>query len=110
MTKSIELAPKSADSLNNLAWLLATGEKVTAKDADRAIEFAEEACKLTENKKAECLDTLAATYACAGRFEDAVNTANKAASLAKANGKESIAGEIQGRIKLYQSGQRYHRK
>ena len=97
------------DNFNNLAWLLATGSNISAKDADKAIELAEKACKLTEYKNPQCLDTLAVAYASAGRFDDAVKTAEKALNIVKTTYQESIAGEIQSRIKLFQSHQQYRR-
>jgi tetratricopeptide (TPR) repeat protein len=109
-TKALELKPENASILNNLAWFLATGVNVTAEDANKAIGFAERACELTEHKDSGTLDTLAAAYAAAGRFEDAVKTANKAVDIAKAAGQDSEAGEIQSKLKLYQAGQRYHQK
>jgi tetratricopeptide (TPR) repeat protein len=109
-TKAAELKPNSAEVLNNLAWLLATAGDVSAQDADRTIELAQRACELTGYKEPVPLDTLAAAYAAAGRFDDAVTTANKAVDAAKAMGRESIVGEIQERIELYQTGQRYRQK
>ena len=40
-----------------------------------AVRFAEEACRLTEQKFPGVLDALAAAYAEVGRFDDAVRTA-----------------------------------
>jgi tetratricopeptide (TPR) repeat protein len=109
-TKALELKPNSVEALNNLAWLLATSDDVSLEDANRAIKYAERACELTENKNPSMTDTLAAAYAAAGRFEEAVKTAVQAVEAAKSRGKEDLANEIQNRIKLYESGQRYRQK
>ena len=55
------------------------------------------------------LDTLSAAYAEAGRFEDAVKTAARAAALAEA-GNPALAAEIRHRIGLYEAGKRYRDK
>ena len=110
LTKAIELKPDGVEALNNMAWLLATVGDVSIQDANRAIEFAERACELTGYKNPESLDTLAAAYAAAGRFNDAVTTAQQAVDAAKAGGQEDLSGEIQDRIKLYQVGQPYRQK
>jgi Flp pilus assembly protein TadD len=109
-TRAVELEPTIADILKNPAWLLATAGNVSAQDADRAIEFARRACELGGYKEAELLDTLAAAYAAAGRFEDAVRTAQQAIDAAKAGGREDLAGEIKNRMELYKTGQRYRQK
>jgi tetratricopeptide (TPR) repeat protein len=109
-TKALALKPDNAAILNNVAWLLATGEDVSAEDANKATGFAEKACKVTGDKNSEFLDTLAAAYAAAGRYEEAAATAQKAIEVARGAGRESTAGEIQERLKLYQSGRRYQQK
>jgi tetratricopeptide (TPR) repeat protein len=110
LTEATRIQPNDTGSLNNLAWLLATSSDVSAKDAARSVELAIRACELTKNKDPEVLDTLAATYAAAGRFADAVETSYKAVDIAKATGRKDIINEIEGRIKLYQAGQRYQQK
>jgi len=109
-TRAVELEPTIADILKNPAWLLATAGNVSAQDADRAIEFARRACELGGYKEAELLDTLAAAYAAAGRFNDAVRTAQQGIDAAKAGGREDWAGEIKIRMELYKTGQRYRQK
>jgi spermidine synthase len=109
-SRAAELKPDSADVLNNLAWLLATVEDSTIQDANKAIEFAQRACELTEYKEPAILDTLAVAYAAAGRFTDAVTTAEQAVSAAKARGQENMVSEIQSRIELYKTGRSYIQK
>jgi tetratricopeptide (TPR) repeat protein len=109
-TKAIELTPDNADVLNDAAWLLATVSDVSVRDADKAIEFAERACELTGHKNPGFLDTLAAAYAAAGRFDEAAKTAEQAVDIADADGQKDLSNEIQGRLKLYQAGQPYHQK
>jgi two-component SAPR family response regulator len=51
---------------------------------------------------------LAAAYAEAGRFNDAITTAQKAIELARATGDGQFAGINEQLLKLYQSGRAYH--
>jgi protein O-mannosyl-transferase len=109
-TKAAELKPDDAELLNNLAWLLATVDKTTTEDAAKAIKLAQRACELTGYNDAAYLDTLGATYAAAGKFEEAKTLAGKALSIAIASEQEKVAGEIKKRIKLYEAGQPYREK
>ena len=54
------------------------------------------------------LDTLAAAYAEAGRFPEAVATAEKAEQLATTAGSKKLAGENRQRLELYRAGKPYH--
>jgi tetratricopeptide (TPR) repeat protein len=107
LSKAIELKPNNISVLNNLAWVLATVNDVSMRDADKAIEYAQRVCELTGNKEADPLDTLGAAYASAGKFAEAKATAEKALNIAKSSGREDLAGKIQKRIKLYEAGQPY---
>lgn len=99
--------PDSAEVQNNLAWALATVPLSEGGDPTRAVTLAERACKLTDNKLAPYLDTLAAAYAATGRFDDAIATAAKAIELARAAGQPQVVIEIEAHLKLYRSGQPY---
>ena len=103
----IQAKPKHVTALNNLAWIYATHPQDSLRDAAEAVRLAERACELTERKVPGCLDTLAAAYAEAGRFDDAVGTAKEAIQLAKANRQQEVAAEIQARLAFYQQGQPY---
>ena len=56
------------------------------------------------------IGTLAAAYAEAGRWNDAVSAAQKARAVALAGGLEQIAETNACLLKLYQSGKAYHRE
>jgi spermidine synthase len=100
--------PDYAEAGNNLAWLLATLARTDGGDPVRAVTLAERACKLTNNRVAAYLDTLASAYAAAGRFEDAITTAGKAIDLARSTGQPQLVEEIQSRLQLYRNGQAHH--
>jgi len=93
--------------MNGLAWILATHTGSSGSDSDFAVSLAERAAELTQYRELEILDTLAAAYAAAGRFERATKTAETALSLASAPGLERWGDEILGRLRLYKQGKPY---
>ena len=50
------------------------------------------------------LDTLAAAYASAGRFDDAVRAGERAVEAARASGKAEWVGDFEARIDGYREG------
>jgi hypothetical protein len=72
------------------------------------VTLAERACQLTGNRQPFLLGTLAAAYAEAGRFPDAVATAQRAIDLATAAGQPDIAARNRELLELYRAGQPYH--
>lgn len=100
--------PPSAEVHNNLAWLLTICPEPGLRNGERAVALAERACELTRHRQPLFLGTLAAAYAEAGRFEDAVATAQKAIDLATAGGQPDLAARNAGLQKLYRAHQPYH--
>ena len=95
-------------ALNNLALLRATSADPRFRDGQEAVRLAERACETTQYHEAIPLYTLAAAYAEAGRFAEAVATAQKARATALANGQKDIADSNAHLLDLYKSGQAYH--
>jgi serine/threonine-protein kinase len=69
---AIQAQPAFVRAYDGLARLLATCPDDKARDGKRAIEYATTACDRTGWNDPYCLDTLAAAYAEAGQFEEAV--------------------------------------
>jgi tetratricopeptide (TPR) repeat protein len=80
--EALRIRPDFPEALNNLAWMLATSKEPGVRDGAQAVQLAERACALTQYQKTVCIDTLVAAYAEAGRFDDAIATAQKARTLA----------------------------
>src|SRR5207248_11145783 len=89
--EALRLKPDSVLALNNLAWILATRDVVDVRNGTEAATCAERACELTRRQEAFLMGTLAAAYAEAGRFPEAISAAQKAAELATAAGQKQIA-------------------
>jgi tetratricopeptide (TPR) repeat protein len=103
----MRIKPDSAEVENNLAWLLATSTLADGGDPVRAVALAQHACELTGNRVPRHIDTLAAAYAAAGRFSEAIATAQKAIELARSTGQTQLVREIENRLQLYRDGRSY---
>jgi Flp pilus assembly protein TadD len=106
--KALQLAPDAPAVLNNLAWVLATNPNDQIRNGLEAVQLAERACELTKRKQPLCIGTLAAAYAEAGRFQDAIKAGSEAAELATAAGDQDLAVTNRRLVELYKAGQRYH--
>jgi tetratricopeptide (TPR) repeat protein len=104
---TIRLKPDWTAPMNNLAWFIAAHPELKNRDANEAVLVARRACELTNNRDPDLLDTLAASYAAAGRFEEAVNTAQKALQLAETAGQSQIKSDIQSHLVFYMQGKPY---
>ena len=108
--KALELNPKHAPALNNLAWLLATCAEPSLRNGSKAVELARQSEQLSGGNQSDVLDTLAAAYAEAGRFGEAVETAKRALNLNATQNNIPLAEAIQNRLKLYEANSPYHEK
>ncbi|MBW8002786.1 MAG: sulfatase-like hydrolase/transferase [Planctomycetes bacterium] len=103
----LKTKPDNAGTINALAWVLATSKDVNTRNPKEAIELALRGCQLTNFKMPELLDTLAASYAADGQFEQAIKNAEKAVQKAKEEDKNQLVDEVHSRIKLYKAGKPY---
>jgi tetratricopeptide (TPR) repeat protein len=99
--EAIRLDPTNSDVFNTLAWLYATCPEASLRNGQRAVEAATKACELSEWKKENCLDTLAAAYAEAGDFDSAVKWETKALDGVP----EQKRAAYQSRLNLYKDRQ-----
>jgi tetratricopeptide (TPR) repeat protein len=101
---AIEMKPNWPVALNSLAWILATQPNARLRNGPEAVRLAEQAVALTGSKDAGMLDTLAATYAEAGQFPNAIKAAESAIDIAKNSNQTNLVTEISGRLQLYKAG------
>ena len=95
-----------AQAQSNLAWLLATSPEVTLRNGAEALRLAAKAVDLSHGNDARMLDALAAAYAETGRFQDAVETAQRALNLAA----QPLVPAVKARIAMYQRNQPFREK
>ena len=105
---AIQTDTNSVDAANNLAWILATCPNHQLRDGAEAVTWAERACRLSGFTSATPISTLAAAYAEAGRFTEAVETANRALQLQNAHGEFQQAAVNQQLLAYYQAGHPFH--
>ena len=100
---ALRARPDWPEALGRLAGLLADRDGVAARPAE-AVQLAERACALTGHADAVLLDVLAAAYAAAGRYADAVPAARRAIDVATAAGHDDMARDIERRLAAYEAG------
>ena len=103
--KAIELDPDYALAFNNKAWTLATASNAQARDGREAVRLAREAMRLDDDPGFR--DTLAAAYAEAGRFDDAVAEQERAIEMLRAAGKHDKLADLRSRLDLYRQHRPY---
>jgi len=100
-------APDDINILERLAWVLATAPDDAVRDGAVAVALAERVTKLVGKPHVRALDTLAAAYAEAARFEDAVATIGQAIKLAEEEGDEASAVRLRRRLDLYKQNRTF---
>jgi len=106
--EALQLNPDHVGALNNLAWALATSPDAALRNGAEAVRLAEHACQLTQDQEPVLTGTLAAAYAEAGRFPEAMATAQKAMQIATAAGQSEVAAKNRQLLELYRAGKPYH--
>ncbi len=104
--EALRLDPALDAAANNLAWLLATTPDERVRAPEEAIALLEGRLRGAAATPSQ-LDTLAAAYAAAGRFGDAVETARRGERLARAQGRAGAAERFRERRGLYEQGRPY---
>ena len=77
--KSIQLAPRDPETLNNLAWLYATCEETKCREPIKALVYARHAAAM--KPVPHILDTLAESYYVNGLHEKAISTIKQALAM-----------------------------
>jgi tetratricopeptide (TPR) repeat protein len=101
---ALVLRPGWRHAANDLAWILATTPDPALRDPEQAIRVAESVLAEPETRP-QILDTLAAAYAAAGRYDEAARTAARA--LERVRRDPELAAAIEARRALYLAGRPY---
>jgi protein O-mannosyl-transferase len=102
---ALKLDPNDGNAQSNLAWVLATAPDDSLRNGTRAVDLAEHALKLAGGVNPILHRTLAAAYAEAGRFDDALATAERGRTLAEREGNRELADEFAAVLQRYQQHQ-----
>jgi tetratricopeptide (TPR) repeat protein len=105
LREAVRIQPDNPAFLSGLAWVLAAAADATDRAPADAIAAAERALAVRGDPDARTLDALAAAYAAAGRYEDAVRRAGEAHERARRAGNERLATDIAGRLAGYRRGE-----
>jgi len=103
LREATRLGPDDANVLSLAALVAATAQDAGMRSATDAVAWSEQAVKLTGAKDPVIIDILAASYAEAKRFDDAVKQTNQALSLANSRDMGALAKSIRAHQSLYQS-------
>lgn len=102
--EALRLRPDYPAVLNKVAWLLATSPYAGLRNGAEAVDLAQRAARLSGGLEPEIRGTLAAAYAEAGKFPEAVETSRRALTLASQQNSEPLTKALRARIALYQTG------
>ncbi len=102
--ETIRLRPGAIVCLKTAAWVLATNPDASVRNGAEAVELAQRAARLSRDGDPAIPDTLAAAYAEAGQFPEAIRAAQQALDLAKSQHNSALVDTIAARIKLYRAG------
>lgn len=127
---AVRFDPRAPFPRAQLAWMLATSPDQAIRDGKRAIDLARPLIDMSGGESPRALDILAAAYAEAGDFDNAVRTAEAALQLAQGNTAATVSpdADFQGplgaggtnapplrdaihqRLDQYRRGQAWHRR
>jgi tetratricopeptide (TPR) repeat protein len=105
--EALRLAPNSAAAcmdMAQLAWTLSTSPAAAARNGQQAVEIAREADQHCGAQNPAVVQVLAAAYAEAGRFSEAVESAQRALQFARAQNNSALASDIESQLELYRAG------
>jgi cytochrome c-type biogenesis protein CcmH/NrfG len=103
LERAVELHGDDPILLARLAAILADGDDPAVRNGARALPLAERAVATTARREPMMLNVLAVAQASVGRFGDAAATAAEALPLARAQGNQALAAELERRIVAYRA-------
>jgi serine/threonine-protein kinase len=103
LAKAERRSPRDDATLNKVAWFKATCPDSSFRNGKEALQESTKGCELTKWRDAHLVDTLAAAYAEAGDFSQAIKHQMRALNL-KPVPPEVLQG-MQRRLRLYQAHQ-----
>jgi tetratricopeptide (TPR) repeat protein len=103
LERAVQLLGDDPILLARLAAILTDADDPAVRDGARALRLAERAVATTARREPMMLNILAVAQASVGRFGDAAATAAEALPLARAQGNQALAAELERRTVAYQA-------
>ena len=105
LARAWELDPQLVPAGQGLAWVLATSQDASVRDGARAVEVAEASLEQSEVESTALLEVLAASYAEADRYPQALRAQRAAARAAP----PAAEMQVNERLRLYEAGQPFRK-
>lgn len=102
--QALQAQPDLVQALDEAAWVMATSREASVRNGAEAVELAERAVQVSGGQQPRILATLAASYAEAGQFPKAVETAHRALNLAAQQNNRQLAGGLNAMLVRYEAG------
>jgi tetratricopeptide (TPR) repeat protein len=99
--RAVELKLDYMEAYNNYAWILATCVGADYRDGKKAVALASKAVELRKNT--DILDTLAAAYAEAGNFKEAIRIQEKFINTQKSKLESEDLNEAEKQLEYYKA-------
>jgi len=103
LERAVQLLGDDPILLARLAAILADGDDPAVRNGARALPLAERAVAATARREPMMLNVLAVAQASVGRFGEAAATAAEALPLARAQGNQALAAELERRTVAYRA-------
>ena len=103
--ETLEIDPNNVAAQSGLAWTLATAPDPAVRNGAEALAISQRLSQTTEASNPAILRVLAAAYAEAGRFPEAIETTERGIALATSQYRADFAALLQRDLKLLQSAQ-----
>lgn len=105
MEQALAVSANDLDARDFCAWVLASSSDEILRDGAKALAIAEANVERTRRQVPRFLDTLAAAHACLGDFDEAIEVAEEAKSLAESAGDKNLAQEVAAHLASYRAGE-----
>jgi tetratricopeptide (TPR) repeat protein len=105
--EALKIQPDYVNSLTALAWLLSTADS-SIRDGTKAVELAGKANRLSGGEDPRILGTLAAAFAEAGRFPEAMETVGHALRQATTANNTGMINDLNAQLMFYRAGRPLH--